>query len=164
MKSLLFLALGAVCGAVVAVLVFSVDPDFDPSEADGAGGGNSTLVLTEEALGVLFESELHTLPRYGEDPQVAVIVGSNGIMVINISVGSIGAGVRSSLTVNPEIVEGRLKLEVVQSKLELATPEELAAALERPIQRRLEALADGAEYRVTAIRTTDHRLAVEVEI
>jgi hypothetical protein len=165
MKSLLFLLLGAVCGAVATVVLFTVDPNFDGSEADGAGGGNITLVLSEDALGTLVANELENLPAFGEGAVAVVTVGSNGIMVMDITIGGLGVGLRSKLTVNPEIVNGQLKLEVVEARLgELAVPEELAEYLEAPIQERLDSLAGEVQYRVTAIRTTEHRLAIEIEI
>lgn len=165
MRTLLALALGAVCGVVGTVLLFTVDPDFDGSQADGAGGGNITLILSEDALSALVAEELRALPAFGEESTAAVIVGSNGIMKIDMTVGGLGVGLRSSLTVNPEIVNDHLKLEVVEARLgELAVPEELAGLLEGPIQERLDSLAGDIEYRVTAIRTTDRRLAIEIEI
>jgi hypothetical protein len=165
MKSLLFLLLGGACGVVATVLLFTVDPNFDGTDADGAGGGNVTLILSEEALGTIIERELPKLPAFGDQVQSSVIVGSNGILVIDITVGGLGVGLRSSLTVNPEIVDGALKLEVVEARLgELAAPEELANFLEAPIQERIDSAAGGLDYRVTAIRTTDHRLAIEIEI
>jgi hypothetical protein len=165
MKTLLLLLLGGACGVVATVLLFTVDPDFSDNEADGAGGGNVTLILSEEALGTIVARELPKLPAFGQQPQVAVTVGSNGILVVNIAIGGLGVGLRSSLTVNPEIVDGALKLEVVEAKLgELAVPEELAAFIQQPIQQRIDSAAGGLDYRVTALRTTDHRLAIEIEI
>ena len=165
MKSLFMLLLGALCGAVATVVLFTVDPGFDGTEADGAGGGNVSLSLNEEALATLIARELPALPGFGEDPQVSVIVGSNGIMVVDIVLGGLGVGLRGAITLNPEIEEGGLRLEVVEARLgELAVPDELAQVLEVPLQARLETLAGGFEYRLTAIRTTDHRLTLEIEI
>ena len=165
MKSLLLLALGAACGVVGTVLLFTIDPNFDGTEADGAGGGNVTLVLSEEALGTIVARELPRLPAFGDQPQVAVTVGSNGVLVINIAVGGLGVGFRGSIAVNPEIVNGALKLEVVDARLgQLAVPEELAEFIQQPLQERIDAAAGGLQYRVTALRTTDHRLAIEIEI
>jgi hypothetical protein len=165
MKSLLMLLLGAVCGAVATVVLFTVDPSFEGTDADGAGGGNVTMILTEEALGTLIANELPKLPAFGEEPQVSVTVGSNGILVVDIAIGGLGVGLRGSVSLNPEIVNSRLHLEVVDARLgELAVPDELAEALEVPFRERLESLAGGFEYRVTAIRTTDARLTIEIQI
>ena len=165
MKSLLFLILGAACGVVATVLLFTVDPNFDGTDADGAGGGNVTLILSEEALGTIVARELPKLPAFGEQPQVSVTVGSNGILKIDIAIGGLGVGLRGSITVNPEIVDGALALEVVEARIgELAVPQELADFIEGPIQQRIDAAAGGFDYRVTALRTTDHRLAIEIEI
>ena len=165
MRSLFLLLLGALCGAVATVVLFTVDPNFDGTEADGAGGGNVTLVLSEEALGTLIAHELPKLPAFGDEPVVSVTVGSNGIMVVDITVGGLGVGLRGSTSLNPEIEGGRLALEVVDARLgDLAVPEELAETLEVPLQQRLNTLAGGLEYRLTAIRTTDHQLTLEIEI
>ena len=165
MRTLLALLLGVVCGVVGTVVLFTIDPDFDGTEADGAGGGNVTLVLSEEALSTLVVGELRALPAFGDQAIAAVTVGSNGIMVIDMTVGGLGVGFRGQLTVNPEIANDHLKLEVVEARLgELAVPEELAELLEEPIQQRLDSLAGDFEYRVTAIRTTDRRVAIEIEI
>ena len=165
MKSLLLLVLGGLCGAIAAVLAFTVDTDFSAGEADGAGGGNLSLILTEEALATLVASQLSTLPGFGVRPAVEVTVGSNGLVKCDIAVGGLGVGFRSSITVNPNIVDGSLRLEVVDSSLgELALPEQVRNAIEAPLASRIESLAGGLEYRVTSIRTTEHRLTIEVEI
>lgn len=165
MKSLFLLILGALCGVIATVLFFTVDTDFKPTEADGAGGGNATVALSEEALSALIAAELPSLPGFGEKPVVEVTVGANGIVRSDISVGGLGVGFRSAITVNPNIVDGRLKLDVVDAALgELALPDEVARAIERPLQQRLDSLAGGRDYRVTSIRTTDHRLTIEIEI
>ena len=80
MKSLLLLVLGGLCGAIAAVLAFTVDTDFSAGEADGAGGGNLSLILTEEALATLVANQLSTLPGFGARPAVEVTVGSNGLL------------------------------------------------------------------------------------
>jgi len=165
MKSLLLLGFGGLCGILATVLFFTVDPDFDGTDAEGAGGGNVTLTLNEEALASLVAAEVAKLPGFGEKPLVIATVGANGIIKFDFTIGGLGAGLRSSLTVNPDIVDGQLHLAVVDSRLgELALPDELASVLERPVQEKLESLAGGPDYRLTAIRTTDHRLALEIQI
>lgn len=165
MKSLLVLVLGALCGTIATVLFFTVDTNLDATEADGAGGGNVTLVLSEEALSTLIAGELSGLPGFGEKPVVEVTVGANGIVRSDITIGGLGVGFRSSITVNPNIGDRRLRVEVVDAALgELALPGEVARAIERPLKERLDSLAGGLDYRVTAIRTTDHRLTIEIEI
>ncbi len=165
MKSLFLLLLGALCGVLATVLFFTIDPTFDSPQADGAGGGNVTLALSEEALASLIAKELPSLPGFGDAPQVQTTVGSNGLVKVDIVVGGLGVGLRSGLTFNPNIVDGKLKLEVVEANLgELAVPEDIAQAVEAPIQARLDSLADGFQYRLTAIRTTEHRLTFEIQI
>ena len=58
MKSLLLLLLGALCGAVATVVLFTVDPSFDGTEADGAGGGNVTLVLSDITTACIADLDL----------------------------------------------------------------------------------------------------------
>lgn len=165
MKSLLLLALGGLAGVLATVLFFTIDPTFETKEADGTGGGGITLTLTEEALSRLIAGELSKLPVFGAIPQVETVVGSNGLIQVSIGVGGLGVGVRSSITVNPNIVDGRLHLEVVEARLgELAVPEEVAQLIERPIQGRLDGMADGLDYELTSIRTTDRRLSLEIQI
>jgi len=165
MKSLFLLVLGALCGVLATVLFFTIDPTFDSSEADGAGGGNVTLSLSEEALAALIARELPEIPAFGDTPQVQTTVGANGLVKVDIVVGGLGVGLRSGITLNPNIVDGKLKLDVVEANLgELAVPEEIATLVEAPIQARLDSLANGLDYRLTAIRTTEHRLTFEIQI
>jgi hypothetical protein len=166
MKSLLLFILGGLCGVIATVLFFTVDPSFDSgSDADGSGGGNVTLSLSEAALASLIADELPNLSGFGDAPQVETTVGANGIIRIDIGVGGLGVGLRSSITVNPNIVDGHLKFDVVEARLgELAVPEELARVMERPIEQRLDSLAGEVEYRVTHIRTTERRLTLEIQI
>jgi hypothetical protein len=96
---------------------------------------------------------------------VQTTVGSNGLIKIDVTVGGLGVGIRGGITVNPNIVDGKLKLDVVAASLgELAIPDDIAALIERPIQDRLDSLASGPNYRLTAIRTTEHRLTLEIQI
>jgi len=75
-------------------------------------------------------------------------------------VGGLGVGLRTGITVNPNIVNGKLELDVVEANLgDLAVPEELARILEAPLAERLDSLANGQPYRLTAIRTTEQRLS-----
>lgn len=166
MKSLLLFVLGGLCGVLGTVLFFTVDPSFDSTtDADGAGGGNVTLSLSEEALASLIANELPGLPGFGDTPQVETTVGANGVIRIDIGVGGLGVGLRSSITVNPNIVDGRLRFDVVESRLgDLAVPEDLAGVMAQPIERRLDSLAGEVQYRVTHIRTTERRLTLEIEI
>ncbi|MGE3073808.1 MAG: hypothetical protein AB7N24_06915 [Dehalococcoidia bacterium] len=165
MKSLLLLALGGLCGVIATVLFFTIDTNSGPSDADGAGGGNMALVLSEVALARLISVELDGFEGFGDQPVVEVTVGSNGIMRAAITAGGLGVGFRSRITVNPNIVDGHLELDVVDSSLgDIADPEDVANAIERPLNQRLDALAAGGEYRVTSIRTVEHRLAIEIEI
>ena len=165
MRTLFLLFLGGVCGIVATVLIATIDPSFDGEEIDGAGGGNVSLTLDERALATMVEQHLPELPAFAERPRVEVRVQRNGIVRVEIGVGEFGVGVRSSIHLNPNIVDGQLQIDVVAATLgQLALPEQVAKLVEEPIQQRLDALAEGLEYRLTSIRTTDRRLTLEILI
>lgn len=165
MKPLFLLGLGALCGMVATVLFFTVDPTFDTTDADGAGGGNVSLSFGEEALAALVAEELATIPAFSSVPVVEATVGSNGLLKMNITLGGLGVALRSSITLNPNIVNGKLELQVVEANTgDIALPEEIADLIERALQERLDALADGLPYRLTAIVTTERRLTLDIEI
>ena len=165
MRSLFLLFLGALCGALATVLIATIDPSFDADEIDGAGGGNVSLTFDERALASIVEEQLPELPAFAERPKVEVRVQRNGIVRVEIGVGELGVGVRSSIQLNPNIVDGQLEIEVVSASLgQLALPEQVAALVEQPIESRLNAISEGFEYRVTSIRTTDRKLTLEILI
>lgn len=166
MRSLFLLFLGGLCGVLATVLIFTIDPSFESGEVeDGAGGGNVTLSLDEQALATIVEQELPELPAFAERPKVEVRVERTGFVRVEIGVGDIGVGVRSSILLNPNIVDGQLQIDVESASLgQLALPEQVAEIVEAPIQSRLNSLAEGFEYRLTSIRTTDRRLTLEILI
>jgi uncharacterized protein YpmS len=165
MRSLFLLFLGSLCGVLVTVLITTLDPSFDAAEVDGAGGGNVSLTLDERALASIVEQHLPELPAFAERPKVEVRVQRNGVIRVEIGVGEFGVGVRSSIHLNPNIVDGELQIDVVAFTLgQLALPEQVAILVQEPIAARLNALAEGFEYRVTSIRTTDRKLTVEILI
>jgi hypothetical protein len=73
MKSLFLLVLCALCGVLATVLFFTIDPTFDSSEADGAGGGNVTLSLSEEALAALIAEGLRSNDPAAVAPRTAAL-------------------------------------------------------------------------------------------
>ena len=165
MKSLLVLFLGGLAGVLGTVLIFSIDPDFEPDERDGAGGGNARLSLDEEAIAGLIAAQIAELTGVTSDTRVEVTVDPAGVLRVQIGVGTLGVGLRSSIVLNPNIVDGRLVLDVVEASLgELAVPEELARLIEAPIQQRVNGLAGEFEYRLTSIATTDRRLTLEIRL
>jgi uncharacterized protein YpmS len=165
MRSLFLLSLGGLCGVVATVLITTIDPRFDAAEVDGAGGGNVSLTLDERALAAIVEQHLPEIPAFAEQPRVEVRIQRNGIIRVEIGVGEFGVGVRSSIHLNPNIVDGQLQIDVVASTLgQLALPEQVATLVQEPVQARLNALAEGFEYRVTSIRTTDRKLTIEILI
>ena len=164
-KSLAALTLGVLCGVVGTVLFFTLDPSFEPSETNGAGGGNARISFDEEALATLVAAELPALPGFADARTVSVSVEPEGLIKISISAGVQSLGLRSTITIDPDVENGKLKLIVANASLGgLALPDEVARLIERPLRARLEALADGFEYRLTSITTADHRLTLEIAI
>ncbi len=165
MRSLFLLLLGGLCGALGAVLISTISPSPSADVVEGTGGGNVSMTLDEQGLATIVEAHLPELPAFAERPKVEVRVQRNGIIRVEIGVGELGVGVRSSIQLNPEIVDGRLEIQVVASTLgQLALPEQLAMLVEEPIEARLDALAEGFEYRLTSIRTTEGKLTLEILI
>ena len=164
-KSLAALALGVLCGVVGTVLFFTLDPSFDPSETNGAGGGNARISFDEEALATLIAAELPALPGFADARTVSVSVEPEGLIRITVGIGTLSLGIRSTIAIDPDVEDGKLKLIVANASLGgLALPDEVARVIERPLQARLDALADGFSYRLTSITTADHRLTLEIAI
>jgi hypothetical protein len=165
MKPLLILLLGALCGSLATVLFFTIDPAFETDERDGAGGGNARISLDEDALASLITQQLPQVPGFDPDTRVQVTIDASGVIRVDLAVGKLGVGVQSSIVINPNVVDGRLHLSVVEAKLApLVAPDQLAHAIEAPLQKRLDALANGFAYRLTSIATTDRRLTLEIKL
>lgn len=165
MKALLILMLGALCGSLATVLFFTIDPAFETDERDAAGGGNARISLDEDALATLITQQLPEVPGFEPDTRVQVTIDPAGVFKIDLAVGKLGVGIQSSIVINPNVVDGRLKLSVVEAKLgALVVPEEFAHSIEVPLQQRLDALANGLDYRLTSIATTDRRLTLEIKL
>lgn len=165
MKSLAAIVFGALCGIVGTVLFFTLDSSFDTSDTNGAGGGNARISLDEEALATLVAAELPKLPAFVDGPSVSVVVEPEGLIRVQIGVGAHTLGVRSTITIDPDVQDGKLKLIVASATLgDIALREDVAKAIEIPLQQRLDALANGFPYRLTSITTADHRLTLEIAI
>lgn len=165
MKFFATLAFGVLCGVVGTVLLFTLDTSFETSETNGAGGGNARISFDEEALASLIARELPALPGFGEKPSVAVSVEPEGLIRVSVGVGTQPIGVRSTITIDPDVENGKLRLIVAEASFgEVAAPDAVAKLIEAPLQERLDALAGGLEYRLTSITTADHRLTLEIVI
>lgn len=166
MRSLFLLLLGVVCGVVGTVLFTTLDPDFDPERGPGAVAvGNVRLSLDEDALDTLVRDQLRSLSTFTESSTVKSNIRSDGLIDFTITVGTLGVGLRTTIVVDPEVVDGRLEMNVVEASLgDFALPGEVAERIEAPLQARLEALAGNLDYRLTAITTADHRLTLEIEV
>lgn len=165
MKSLFILLLGALCGVLGTVLFFTLDPGFEGDSADGAGGGNASITLDEEALATLIREQLPQIEGLDGETAVDVTIDPAGVLIVELTAGRLGVGVRSSATINPNIVDGRLQLDVVEARLgPVAVPDQLARLMEEPLQARLDALAAGLDYKLTSITTTDRRLTLEIRL
>ncbi len=165
MRTLGAFAVGLLAGAIGVVLWFTVDPDFEAETEAVAGGGNITVAFDERALAMLVAEQVATLPGFGERPAVSVEVLREGVIEVGLGAGVGGVGARAMLVFDPNVVEGRLRLDVVRATLgELAAPEVVVGLIEPRIQARMDAAAGDLSYRLVAIRTTDRRLTLELAI
>ncbi len=165
MKFIATLTFGVLCGIVGTVLFFTLDPSFETSETNGAGGGNARISFDEEALATLIAAQLPALPGFETARNVSVSVEPEGLIHISIAIGAQSLGARSVIVVDPEVADGRLKLVVASASLGgLTLPGDMARLIEAPLQARLDALAGGSHYRLTSITTADHRLTLEIAI
>jgi len=165
MRVLIAFALGALAGAIGVVLWFTIDPDFEAQTEAVAGGGNIAVAFDERALAAIIAEELATLPGVSARPVVEVEVQQEGLILVTFAIGSQGIGVRGSIRFDPNVADGRLRLDVVGASLGgLAAPEAVAALVEPPLQARLDEAAGSLPYRLVAIRTTDRRLTLDLAI
>ncbi|MGI8925627.1 MAG: LmeA family phospholipid-binding protein [Tepidiformaceae bacterium] len=164
MRAFFFLLFGAAAGVVATVMLFTLDPDFDGAQSNGVGDGNARLSLDEDALASIMAEEMPEVPGFKNKSTVTVRVQPDGLLKVQAVFGD-GIGLRASFTLDPEVVEGKLKMEVRDADFgELPVPVGLAESMEAPLRARLEALAAGFEYRLTSIQTTGQRLTLEIEI
>ncbi len=164
MRSLFLVALGIVAGIVGTILWTTLDPTLDSNEPETALGGNARISLSEDALARIIEQNLADLPG-AEAMRVSTEIREDGIVAVSLVAGTGALAVRATLETDPDVVDGRLKLNVVSSALgKLALPEEIVARIERPLQARLDDLSGGLEYQLRSISTAEHRLTLEIEI
>ncbi|MCC6386775.1 MAG: hypothetical protein IT302_05280 [Dehalococcoidia bacterium] len=164
MRSLFLVALGIAAGIVGTILWTTLDPTLDSNEPETALGGNARVSLSEDALARIIEQNLADLPA-AEAMRVSTEIREDGIVAVSLAAGTGALAVRATLETDPDVVDGRLKLNVVSSSLgKLALPEEIVERIERPLQARLDDLSGGLEYQLRSISTAEHRLTLEIEI
>ncbi len=162
MRALFYILFGAACGVVGTVLLITLLPSPGGGNGDEAGGGNARLAFDEDALAAIVARELQAQPIVGGVRSVNVTVNEGGLIEVTFVIGTAS---QPKFTVDPEILDGRLKIDLRETNLAVVTtPEGLAGLLERPLAARIEALAVGFEYRLVAIQTTDRRLTLEVDV
>ncbi|MBI5948528.1 MAG: hypothetical protein HY875_10345 [Chloroflexi bacterium] len=162
MRALLNILFGAACGVVATVLVMTLLPSPSGGNGDEAGGGNARLAFDEDALAAMVTKELLSFPALSGVRAVSVTVQETGLVDVRLVTGPT---TQSTFSVDPEIVDGRLKMELrAAAPGDLASFVGAAALLEIPLAARVEALADGFDYRLVAIQTTHHRLTLEVAV
>jgi len=165
MRALFFLVFGVACGVIGTVLLFTLDTSFHGNQREEAGGGNARISLDEDALARLIERQLPSLAGFGAQSTVKVNISENGLIEVTIGLGVPPVGLRGTITLNPDVVDGRLAVRVVGANLGGAVaPEQIARLVEAPLQERLDGLAAGLDYRLTSIATTEHRLTLEVTL
>lgn len=165
MRSLLTLVLGGFCGVIATVLFFSLDTTFESDPDDSAGGGNARLVFDETGLEALIKKEIATLEGFADISRVDVTIEEEGIIRIELSVGGPQAGLSGDLIADPNVVDGRLQIDVVRAGVGgLGVPAAIAQLIEEKLQLSLDALDPDLEYRLVSITTTNHELALELEL
>lgn len=164
MRALFLVLFGVACGVVGTVLFTTVNPAFNGDERDTAGGGNARISLDEDALATLIRANLADLPG-GDAMKVTTDIQDSGIVAVRIVVGAGALDVGGTMEIDPDVVDGRLKLNVVSSSLgKLAVPDAIVERIQRPLQERLDALAGEHAYRLTSIATADGRLTLEIAL
>lgn len=167
MRALLLLLMGTIAGVVATVMFFSLDPDYSYTSAgqDGAGGGNARLSLDEGAFSAIVQSQLQQVETFGSDLNVVSTIQPNGLIEVDVIVGVNPVAFRATIILDPEVVDSKLEFVVADARLgNLAAPNDIAELLQRQIQRQLEAIAAGYDYRLTLITTTEGRLTLEIVI
>ena len=164
MRSLFLLILGIVAGVFGTILWTTLDPTLDSTEPETALGGNARISLSEAALATVIKQNLEDLPG-ASDMRVSTDIREDGIVAVSLTVGTGALAVKATLETDPDVVAGRLKLNVVSSSLgKVALPEDIVERIERPLQQRLDDLSGGLEYTLRSISTAEHRLTLEIEI
>lgn len=165
MRLFLSIAFGALIGAVAVLVYLTVDTDFDPDDPDDGGVGNVRLEFDNDALEILVRRELAKIDEIPADPSVNVLVRDDGYVDVVLGLGAGGLGVAGTIVVNPEVVEGRLALEVVEARFgEFRAPDAFVPLLEEALVRSMDGVAEGVEYRLVAIITRAGVLAFEIAI
>jgi len=161
----MLLVLGGMCGVLATVLFFTIDPTFEADETTGAGVGNAVLVLDERMLAVLIAGEMEGSEVFAGAAFVDVSVKTSGVVEIAIVPGGGTPGRPLRLSLDPNILDGRLSVDVLENGLEsLMAAEGAAALILAPIEARLRSMAGDLEYRLVSIKTTDRRLTLEISI
>ena len=165
MRSLFILALGGFCGVIATVLFFSLDTTFESDPDVNSGGGNARLVFDETGLEALIKKEIATLEGFSQISSVKVTVEEQGVLRIEVSVGGPQVGLSGDLIADPNVVDGRLQVDVVSAGVGgLGVPAAIAQLIEAKLQQSLDALDPDLEYRLVSITTTNHQLALELSI
>jgi hypothetical protein len=147
------------------VLFFSLDTTFEADPDDSAGGGNARLVFDEPGLEALIEKEIGGIEGFAEVSTVDVSIEEEGVIRLTLGVGNGQVGISGDLVLDPNVVDGKLDVEVVQAGLGgLGLPEPLAEIIERKLQEQLDALDPEVDYRLVSITTTNRELGLEVEL
>jgi len=143
MRSLFLLILGIVAGVFGTILWTTLDPTLDSTEPETALGGNARISLSEDALATVIKQNLEDLPG-ASDMRVSTDIREDGIVAVSLTVGTGALAVKATLETDPDVVAGRLKLNVVSSSLgKVALPEDIVERIERPLQQRLDDLSGG---------------------
>ncbi|MEX0783179.1 MAG: hypothetical protein WD557_11050 [Dehalococcoidia bacterium] len=166
MRSLFMLIFGVVCGVIATVLLFSLDTTFDSDPDEGAVGGNARLVFDEAGLAAIIRDGLPELEGFATISLVDVEVREEGgVIIVELGAGGSGVGITGEVVLDPNIVDGRLQLDVADAHLgSFAVPEPLAQLIEDQLSAALDNLDPAIDYRLVAITTRDRQVTLEVEL
>jgi hypothetical protein len=165
MRSLFLLLLGAFSGAIATVLFFSFDTSFDSDPDTSAGIGNARLVFEEPGLETIIRERLNQIDGLQDVSRVNVAIEEEGVIRVQLGVGKSQVGFTGEVVLDPNVVNGKLDIEVVKAGTgSLDLPEPIADILEQELQESLDSVDPGVDYRLVAITTTNHELTLEVEL
>ncbi|MEX2081132.1 MAG: hypothetical protein WEC33_05910, partial [Dehalococcoidia bacterium] len=116
------------------------------------------------ALQNVVNQQVAQLPLLGQTPVTDVEVLDSGFLEITLGPAPGSEPASASVLVDPEVVDGKLVVAVVESaSVGLAAPEEVAPVLQAALEFRLVALAGDEDYELVAIITKDGRLTLEIQ-
>ena len=164
MRGLFVFLLGVAVGGLAVVLAYTLDDSPDPEDATATILGNARYTVDEGAFATIVNQQVEALPSFSGALATEVTVREDGLIDIVMGTAT-EPPTRVALTLDPEVVNGKLELTVVASEFaENITPEELVPFVQRALEERLIALAGTEDYTLVSIVTLDGLLTLEIEV